>query len=242
MWLNGRPYPIEAGDHHVPLDLADRNFHVIDLPVSAADARGNLEVRIANVNLHNMRATFPSSVSFTPGKGLELLYQVGRFETNLARALLLIWVRLGFLAMLGLMAGSFLGFPVACLLCVMVYVASSANGFLVESMQYYVAFPTGGLSLWDRLLWVPAEFYRRLASGDAWAAMKIVVRLIGNTFVLMIPSLGDYSPVPLIADGRQIGNPILVAAVLRVGLIWTNLCALAAWVMFRSRELARVTM
>lgn len=240
IWLNGRPHPTDAG-RHLPIVVADNRYHVIDLPVSEIDEDGDLEVRIANVDLDHMRATFPSSISFSPRQGLEVLYQVGRFEPNLVRALVLIWLQLGFLAMLGLTAGSFVGFPVACLLCMLVYVTGAAKGFLLESMQHYVPFPAGDLSWWDRLVWVPKTFLDLLLAGEIWSAVKILIRIFGNTFVLMIPSFGHYDPVSLVADGRQVRSEMLRSAAGSIGVAWTGSCALVGWLVFRRRELARVT-
>jgi len=241
IWLNGRPYPVNAKGQHVPIVIADDRYHVLDLPLSAIDLEGNLTVRMANINLDNMRATFPSSISFAPGEGLEMLYQVDRFEPNLIRALLMIWIRLGFLAMLGLMAGSFLSFPVACLLGMLVYATAAAKGFLLESMQYYVSFPGSDQLWWDRLIWVPQTIISRLASGEVWGAFKILVRLLGTSFASMIPSFSNEDAVSLVADGRYVPYDMVVWSVIRVGVIWTGCCALMAWSIFRRRELARVT-
>lgn len=241
IWLNGRPYPVNDHGQHLQVVVAESRYHVLDLPVKAADADGNLTIRIANVNLNDMGATFPAGVSFTPGEGLEILYQVDRFEPNLVRALVLIWIRLGFLAMLGLAVGSLLSFPIACLLGLLIYVTASANGFLLESMQAYVSFPTGDLSLWERLVWVPRTFFSQLFSGEFEGAVKILVRLLGNSFVLLIPSFSDYDPVWLLADGRQIGANLIVSAIIRIGVVWTGTCAFIAWLIFDRRELARVT-
>jgi len=242
LWLNGRPYPLDPDTgRHRPIVVTNNKYYTVDLPVSAIDQSGKLVVRIDNVNLGNPRATFPSSISFAPGRGLEMLYQVGRFEPNLVRALLLVWLRLGFVAMLGLAVGSVLDFPVACLLGVLVYITAGAHGYLVESMQYYVQIPTGGLSWWDKLMWLPGEFFRRLIAGELWGAIKVVIRLVGNGFVLMVPSLSDYNPAPLIADGRLVRYQTLASATLWVGAVWTSLCALIGWLLLRRRELARVT-
>ena len=172
---------------------------------------------------------------------MELLYQVGQFEPNLVRALGLIWLRLCFLAMIGLAAGSVLGFHVACLLCLLVYITASANAFLAESMQYYVTIPRTEMSLVDMVLWWPQIFIERLLQGEVWGAIKVVIRLIGNTFVVLVPSFSKYNPVPLIADGRHVAFGVLGDAVVWVGLIWTGSCAAIGWLLLRVRELARVT-
>jgi hypothetical protein len=242
LWLNGRPYPMDAqGQRHLPIVLADRHYHVIDIPTDAISPTGQLDVRITNVNLENPRATFPSSVTIAPGQGMELLYQVDQFGPNLVRALGLIWVRLMFLAMLGLMAGTFLGFPVACMLCLLVCFTAVANAFLLESIEYYVSFPTEDLFWWDKMIWVVRQIFALLSDGEVWGAIKILIRLVGNTFVLLVPSFSDYNPVPLIADGRIVDATMLGRGVIRVGVIWTGLCALLGWAIFRGRELSRVT-
>ncbi len=242
LWLNGRPYPVDPRiGRQLPLVVADNHFHVIDLPVSAIDDEGRLELRIGNVNLVNPHATHASSVNLAPGTGLELLYQAGRFEPNLVRGLGLIWLRLGFLAMIGLAAGSLLDFHVACLLSLLVYITATANTFLAESMQYYVTIPRTEMSLVEMALWWPQVFIDRLIQGEVWGAAKVVIRLIGNTFVLLVPSFSKYNPVPLIADGRLVGYGVLGEATVWVGLIWTGSCGVIGWLMLRGRELARVT-
>ena len=240
--LNGRPYPLDArSQRHLPIVVADRHYHIINLPVEAIDQAGQLDVRITNVDLDNPRATFSSSVAIAPGQGLEVLYQVDHFGPNLIRTLGLIWIRLTFLAMLGLTAGTFLGFPVACMLCLLVCFTAVANTFLLESMRYYVSFGANDLSWWDQAVWVPRRFFNLITEGDLWGAIKILIRLIGNGFVLLIPSFSDYNPIPSIADGRLVDITMLGRGVVRVGFIWTGLCALIGWLVFRGRELARVT-
>ena len=115
LWINDRPYPSYRGQH-IPTIVANDNFHVMSIDPSYVTDVGKLKLRIQNINLIAPEATFPATISFTPGSGIEVLYNSGTFGWNLVRSLSMIWVRLGFLSMLGVMAGTFLGFPVACLL------------------------------------------------------------------------------------------------------------------------------
>src|SRR5690606_16375864 len=120
----------------------------------------------------------PVSVRFNAADGLQVLYRVGSFEANLARSLVLLWVRLGFLAMLGLTAGTFLGFPVACVLSLMVYTAAALSGYLHESLTQYVALGVSNdMTAFDQLVSVPAQFFGQLAEGHVWEAAKILIRL-----------------------------------------------------------------
>ena len=236
LWLNGRLF-----EPAQPSPLLDGHFHVWPLPASAVDPDGNLEVRIENVNPNNPRATFPSNVRFIPGEGLVLLYPRGLFGPNLARAMVVIWVRLVFLAALGLAGATFLSFPVACLLSTMIYLTASARGFLAESLQYYVAFPSDQVTWWERSMRIWGRFFDHLGAGQIGEAIKIPVRTIGETFVWLIPSFNEYNPVPLVSDGRWVGYETIGQSALVIGLFWTGGAALLAWLIFRRRELARVT-
>ncbi len=233
VWLNGRP--------NGAVVVADNKFHVIDLPASTIDEEGTLEVRIANVDLARPRETFASSVSFSPGEGLEVLYQVDLFEWNLVRAGLMLWIRLAFLTALGLAAGTFLGFPVAVLVTMMVYMTSTASGFIAESLTYYSTLPNRGAPLWEVLLGVPGEFLRRVLDGEVWDAFKLIIRLVGGAFVGLVPAFSEYNPVPRIAGGLVVERGVLWAAIAKVGVVWTGVVSVVAWLVFRRRELARVT-
>ena len=226
-------------------EFAEGQFHVIDLPAQLIDDQGNLLVEVRNVAMQDPAAPGgvreQGTISFNTADGLELLYRVGGFEGNFARALAMLWVRLGFFAALGLAAGTYLGFPVACLLALMVYVAAGMSGYLAESLSSYSAFPQSGLSVWEKIVWVPTTIASRLAGGEIWEAVKIIIRLVGDGFMLLVPSLSDYNPIPLVSDGRWVPPQMLGGAVIWVGAVWTGVVGLIAWLIFRRRELARVT-
>ena len=143
--------------------------------------------------------------------------------------------------MLGLAVGSFLSFPIACLLGLLVYATASANGFLLESLHSYVSFPTGDLSSMGAIGVGSSLVFQSTVQRRVGGRVKILVRLLGNSFVLLIPSFSDYDPVWLLADGRHVGGELIVSAIIRMGAVWTGACALIAWVIFDRRELARVT-
>ncbi|MFW6032067.1 MAG: hypothetical protein ACOCTI_01675 [Phycisphaeraceae bacterium] len=230
----GRPYvgPGMVQPGHVK--LASDNYHVLAIPASAIGEDGTLEVVVGN--------DFPDggpTVSLLSQDGLEVLFTAGSFAGNLTRGLGIIWVRLAFLAMLGLTAGSFLNFPTASVLGLLVYVASASSGFLEDSLASYAAGTREGPLA--KLLLVPSAVFEALGEGEIYEAFKIVVRLLGETFMALVPSLGDYNPTPLIADGRLVPLGELFSAAIWVGLLWTGVLGVIAWLLFRKRELARVT-
>ena len=173
-------------------------------------------------------------------RGIELLYRVGGFEGNLLRSLLMLWVRLGFLAMLALAAGAFLGFPVALLLCVLVYLAAAGSGFLTESLSYYATLPAASPTLRDQIAGVFVRVGELLGERDFYELFKLAIRLIGSAFGFLVPPFSDYNPTPLLVEGKQVSWAMLGKALLQITALWTTLAAVAAWLLFRRRELARV--
>lgn len=225
-------------DPRNPHKLAESQYHIIDVPTVLINDQGVLEIEIASTHPADPN---PPSVSFNVSDGIELLYRVGTFEMNLVRSLAIMWIRLGFLAMLGLAAGTYLGFPVACLLALMVYFGAVGSAYLTESAQSYASFGAANASWWDTILAVPKAIITSITTGEVWKAIKIVIRLIATAFLLLVPSLSDFNPTPLVSDGRVVTNGLLGRAAFWIGVVWTGAAALIAWLIWRRRELARVT-
>ncbi len=240
LWINDRPYPIYQGQH-IPTEVANDNFHVMSIDPAYVDDQGKIKLRIQNVNLMAPEATFPATISFSPGSGLEMLYNIGSFGPNLARSLAMIWVRLGFLAMLGVMAGTFLGFPVACLLSFMIYFAAIASNYLKESLRFYAGYSDMNVNLWEKLVLIWGAFIGSIGDGKYWDAFKIVIRLVGEMFIAIVPEFSTYNPTPLVSDGRVVSMGMLGSSAIWVGLVSSGFCLLMAWIIFRRRELAKVT-
>lgn len=240
LWINDRPFPNYMGQH-IPTVVANDNFHVMSIDPSFITDDGKVKLRIQNINLMAPEATFPATISFTPGSGLEVLYTVGGFGWNLVRTLMMVWVRLGFLAMLGVMAGTFLGFPVACLLSFMIYFAAIASNYLKESLRFYAGFSDPGLNWWGKITVNSSAFFSNIAKGDYWTAIKMLIRLVGETFISVVPEFSTYNPTPLVSDGRIVSTPMLLDSFIWVGLVSSGFCLLMAWWIFSRRELAKVT-
>jgi len=107
-----------------------RTFHEIEVPADVVADDGYLAVVFVNVPLNDTTVIFPLE------QGLEVLYKADTFTANYARAVLFILVRLIFLAALGLLASSFLSFPVSILLCLVVFFTANFSGFILESFEY----------------------------------------------------------------------------------------------------------
>jgi hypothetical protein len=106
-----------------------RNFHEIEVPANVVPEHGHLAVAFQNAPLNNTVIIFPPD-------GIEVLYKADTFTGNFVRAVLLILSRLIFLACLGILASTFLSFPVAILLCLVLFSTASVSGFVIESFSY----------------------------------------------------------------------------------------------------------
>jgi len=106
-----------------------RNFHEIEIPAEVVPEHGHLAVAFQNAPLNNTVIIFPPD-------GIEVLYKADTFTGNFVRAVLLILSRLIFLACLGILASTFLSFPVAILLCLVLFSTASFSGFVIESFSY----------------------------------------------------------------------------------------------------------
>ncbi len=247
--INGRLWPPNLGTEEPEglVKVANDMVYVMNVPTEAIDAQGNLLVEIGNANPpgpptgDNPQGTAPGSVSFTPGEGMQMLYKVGSFEANLVRGMAMIWLRLTFIAMLGIAAGTFLTFPVACLLCLLIYFTSAGSAYLAESLESYAGSAAAGASVLEKIAWPFTETFKHLAEGKIWDAVKVWIKLVGTGFMALIPSLGEFNPTPNLTDGRVITWHWLGRAAGNVGLLWTAAVGVIGYLIFRKRELARVT-
>jgi len=126
-----------------------RTFREFEVPTKVVARDGYLALAFLNVPLNDTVVIFPLE------DGIELLYKTDTFTANFLRAVLLIFIRLVFLAALAVFAGSFLSFPVAILLCLAVFTMANMSGFINESFDvlganvgrvyYYTLKPLVGL-------------------------------------------------------------------------------------------------
>ncbi len=114
-----------------------RAFREFAVPADAVARDGYLALAFQNVPLNDTAVIFPFE------DGLEVLYKADTFTANFVRAVLLIFMRLVFLAALAVFAGSFLSFPVAILLCLSVYAMANMSGYISESYNVVGVGPGG---------------------------------------------------------------------------------------------------
>ncbi len=107
------------------------------------DDEGVLEIQIFNGDAPAMAAeginetnVNRQTMSFPPD-GLEISYSAGSYRANFFRVMFVLWVKLAFLAMLGVASATFLSFPVACLVSVGTFMVGEGAKYLKQSLETF---------------------------------------------------------------------------------------------------------
>lgn len=120
--------------------------NVVIIPIEAIREDGTLTVTLLNGGMTRDGQIYPSPWSMNfDADGLEVLHRVGGFEANFFRAMLIDWVKLIFIAALGVAAASVLSFPVAVLLAVTIFIAASISPFLAMALENYAISPDSNI-------------------------------------------------------------------------------------------------
>jgi len=134
-WLVGdyRQIRYGLGDWDSPVARMERTelirqFHEFEVSAEVVAPDGYLALVFANNPYLNMTTIIPQEV--------QVLLKTGSFTGNYIRVVLLILVRLIFLAALGISVSTWLSFPVAILICTVVFFVGTINGFVLESFDY----------------------------------------------------------------------------------------------------------
>jgi len=185
------------------------------IPAGAVGDDGTLTVQVVNGDIETGAA--PRQAINFPPDGLELMYKVSDFESNYLRGVLINWLKLGFLAMLGISAATFASFPVACLLAFCVFFGAQAGPFLQESIEFYRVEDVAT----QRVIW--------------W---KWVISHIATAVHFVLQAFGEIRPTDRLIDGRHIAWADVGRTFATITLAWTGLSAVLGWYIFRQRQLA----
>ncbi len=194
------PYNIYTFDRK---DLI-RTFYEIEVPPDAVAEDGYLAVGFLNVPLNNTVVIFPLE------DGLQVFYKADSFTANFIRAASLILFRLIFLACLGILASTFLSFPVAILLCLVIFFTATISGFCLESFD----FMSEGLS----------------------GAYSYTIRPI----IKLLPQFDRFNPAKFLIHARLLTWSLLAKVAASMICIKSLLLYLLALLIFSYREIAKV--
>ncbi|MHC4644723.1 MAG: ABC transporter permease [Planctomycetota bacterium] len=209
-WFVGDNRQVYEGRNETPIAGFERKdsvrtFHEIEVPADVVAKDGYLGVGFRNVPLNNTVVIFPLE------DGLEVLYKADTFTANFIRAVLLILLRLIFLAVLGILASTFLSFPVAILLCLVVFLTGTVSGFVLESFD--------------------------VLSENVGAFYSYTFRPI----IQLLPQFDRFNPTRYLVSARLLSWALLArVAGIMIGIKAVLLMGLALLI-FRRREIAKIT-
>jgi len=182
-----------------------RTFHEMTIPADAVTENGYLAIRFLNAPVNNTTVFFPEE------NGLEVLYKADTFTANFLRASLLLLPRLVLLACMGILASTFLSFPVAVLLCLFVFLTATISGFILESFKN----PAGSTG------WLQSYFFEPV--------------------IKLMPQFDKFDPVQYLVPARLLSWSMVAEAAVLMICIQAVLLLLIASFIFSYREVAKVT-
>ncbi|MDG2423087.1 MAG: hypothetical protein P8M22_03820 [Phycisphaerales bacterium] len=196
---------------------------VVRIPSSLIQPDGTLEVTILNY-FEPPPGRYYGQMFFEKG-GLELLYKAGGFDANFVRVMLILLIKLGVLAALGVFFATFLNFPVACLTAFTIFIGGQMAPFLASSLEVYWPEST------EKVDW------QNVGQVVKWG-FESSIRGLAQAMVFMLGAFGEYHPVSLLVEGRLVSWKSVLTSFLRLELIWGGLALVLGWVVLRSRQLA----
>lgn len=200
-------------------DVRDRK-HTVTFPADCVADDLTLSVLFSNVNpyIPYGEQQYPNTLVFEGPRAVEVLFSVSSFETNLMRALTLVWCRLAFLTAVGVLATCIFSFPVACLVALCVYLFASSGGFLSEAVEFM--------------------------STDENVIESIYQVVVGNLLTALffvIPDFSKLDGLSVLIDGRNVTLKWVLMGLGQMVLIKTSLLLLAACLIFQRRQVSEVS-
>ncbi|HYE02110.1 MAG TPA: ABC transporter permease subunit [Phycisphaerales bacterium] len=189
--------------------------HAMTIPLSAGavDEHGRVTLTVINGDVHADTPN-PYTINFPPD-GLEIYFAAGSYRANFVRVMLVLWLKLSVLAMLGVVAATFLSFPVASLVAFGIFLMAESARFLWNSLEFYASTETSGEVIWWRVL-----------------VRAVAVPVSGG-----LRFYADLRPSRDLVEGRLLGWETVGYAVGTLGGL-TLLLLGAGVLIFRRRELA----
>jgi hypothetical protein len=213
LWQVGAAGTTNFWRTETPMSLAPDTVHEFQIPANLFDEKGVMTIVFVNPNDVTLR--FPLE------DGMEVLYPEGGFALNFARGLAIIFCWMALLAALGLMAASFLSFPVATFFSLAMLVVVLSSGTLAETVE------SGSVGVGDE---------EKGIAGHSVADAVLIPMFKG---ILSIVNLAkNISPIDLLSTGRAISWGQLGMAFAQIVLLLGGIFAVVGIFLFNRRELA----
>jgi hypothetical protein len=192
----------------VPLNTA----MTLPIPPSAVDENGRLQLTVTNGDESTHVAN--ESTMALAADGFNIFYSAGSYRLNFFRVVLVLWLKLSFLAMVAIAASTFLSFPVAAMISFGVLLIAEGASFVWEALNYYDATVDGKFDI-----------------------ARFIVRMVSLPIAWTFKHYSDITPVQSLSNGEIVSWKIVIWSVILLGGTSAILYALGVAI-FRRRELA----
>jgi hypothetical protein len=213
LWQVGVPETAKLWRTETPMSLAPDTVHEFQIPPNLFDTNGVLTIIFVNPN--------DTALLFPLDDGMEVLYPQGGFALNFARGLGIIFCWLALVSALGLMAASFLSFPVATFFSLAMLVVVMSGGTLADAVD------SGTVVGGNEETGVMGHSGADAVLIPMFKGMLTIIRFVEN-----------FSPIDALSTGRAITWGDLALAFGQIVVVMGGLIALAGIVLFQRRELA----
>ncbi len=198
--------------------------HVTMIPAYMIDDKGELKISIYNLFEPPPTFQYTGTMRFEKD-GIQLLYRVGNFESNFLRAILVLLIKISFLAALAIAMSTFLSFPVACLMTLTVFVCGSLSPYLSQSLESYFPVRTSDVD------------FGNIAFVIKWA-FEHVVHAIASALVYCLDGFGSQRPTKQLVSGMFISWGTVLNGFITIGVIWSGVILVLGTTVLRKRQLA----
>ena len=207
LWSFGQPN--ESTSPQLITKQQSGSIHEITVPASGIKPDGTLTVGF--MCLEN------TSVIFDKEKGLEILYKSSSFEMNFIKCLIIILIKIAFIAALGITAGTFLTFPVASLLV-----------FFILSLCL-LSQPLSGIFNLSKPAYTGLVFNESTLFRTLWPFIKMI-----------IPDFAQHSGIERLVSGEVIKTQALLKSLGLLNIVYTLALMLFGTAVFNRKEIADI--
>lgn len=174
---------------------------------------GVVEFRVINGDVFQGLPN-PETITFPPD-ALEMSYAAGSFPSNFARVMLVLWIKIAFLAMLGVCLATFLSFPVAIMVAGCIFMAAEGASYLNSALESYWTTDRDGNTLY----------------------LNVVINAVATVVAKAFQVYSDLRPTDRLVEGLRMhwSGVGLGAGVLG---LWTTILFAAGSYILGRRELA----
>jgi hypothetical protein len=206
--INGAAFPDRGDGQPAPTEVTLDTAASSTFPAGYLGESPRLVLTIASDPSNDRTITIPPD-------GLEILHTVGGYEINFVRVVATLWIKLGFIAAVGIAAATFLSFPVSSLMTLGVLFMAESAVFLSESLEWFATKDRDG----------------------SIKIMSVVAKAISWPIAKAFHMFADLQPTAALVDGRLLAWSTLAAATGIIGL-WTIIALSIGIAIYRRRELA----